>query len=438
MYNSDIKYIVKSIGQIMLKGGYSTIVINRVLAAANLTVREEKTHRNTVLGTVENWLYLEYLLKRYVAKKVRGDLKCFLMAGLYELHFTSGRPNHAIVNRYVDTAKRDFPKNEKFVNAILRRSLREVPDLTALPAVQQLSLKYSFPTWLIELWNAQYGAAICRQIIENSHAQRGLFLRVNQNKISRSALLANLRAAGLTAEPAILDNAIYVSAFGEQRLTDLAAFKDGAFSVQDLSAMLVGHLAAAKLGDEVLDLCSAPGGKALDLAERIGPTGRLVACDIHEHKLKLIRAAADRLKLANIAVELSDAGQYRADFDSRFDVVLLDAPCSGLGTIGKKPEIKYRKTAADIAKLQIIQQKMLEQASKYVKVGGNLVYSTCTLNDLENRLQVEAFLKRQPHYRLVEPNLANTVLPTRAQQVEIIPGGAWSDGFFIAVLQRTS
>ncbi|PIE76891.1 MAG: hypothetical protein CSA13_02205, partial [Clostridiales bacterium] len=439
MYNSDIKYIVKSINQIMLKGGYSNIVINRVLAAARLTVREEKTHRNTVLGVVENWLYLDYLLQLFVAKKVRGELKCFLMAGLYELHFGRGRENHAVVNRYVDTAKLDFPKNHKFVNAILRRSLREVPDLTKLATAQRLSLQFSFPLWLIELWTKQYGMSTCRSIMANSLAQRGVFLRVNQNQISRTALLSDLKAEGVTAKAAVLPNAIYVSAFGEKRLTELSAFQNGQFSIQDLSAMLVGYLAGAKPGDKVLDLCSAPGGKALDLAERIGPKGKLVACDIHEHKLKLIRSAAERLKLGNIIVELSDATQYCADFERSFDVVLLDVPCSGLGTIGKKPEIKYRKNPQDIDKLQVIQQKMLEQAANYVKVGGNLVYSTCTLNDLENRAQITRFLKTHTQFRLVTtPCLANIELPTRDGMVEIIPGESWSDGFFIAVLQRIS
>ncbi len=437
MYNEDIKWIVKSIQQIMMKGGYSTIVINRVLAEAKLTLRQERTHRNTVLGAVEYWLYLEYLLKCYVDKKVRGALKCFLIAGLYELHFSSGRQPHAIVNRYVDSAKVDFPKNEKFVNAILRRSLRERPDLANLPETLQLSLKYSFPQWLIEMWSAQYGADVCLRIIKNSLAQRGVFLRVNPNGTSRAALLRALAADGVVAEPARLPNAIAVSSFAGKRLTDLAAFQNGQFSVQDLSAMLVGHLAAVQEGDQVLDLCSAPGGKALDLATRIGPSGHLLACDIHAHKLKLIEAAAKRLKLTNISCQLSDASQFRADFVDRFDVVLLDAPCSGLGTIGKKPEIKYRKTPADIAKLQNIQQNMLEQASKYVKVGGNLVYSTCTLNHLENRDQIATFLKRYPQYRLLPvAELSEFEVPQNDGMVEIIPGDGWSDGFFIAVLQR--
>ncbi len=437
MYNSDIKYIVKSIEQIMLKNGYSTIVINRVLASSNLTVRDEKTHRNTVLGVVENWLYLDYLLSLYVNKRVRGALKCFLMAGLYELHFASGRQPHAVVNRYVDTAKVDFPKNEKFVNAVLRRSLREKPNLTTLSLNEQLSLTYSYPEWLIELWQRQYGAEICRVIMAYSLEQRGVFLRVNTNQTTRQALLAELQSLGVSAERAILPNAISVTHFGNNRLTDLAAFKKGYFTVQDLSAMLVGHLAGASSGNKVLDLCSAPGGKAFDLAERIGENGTLIACDIHAHKLKLIHTGAKRLRLANINTELSDAQQYRADFAEKFDIVLLDAPCSGLGTIGKKPEIKYRKSLKDIEKLAIIQQKMLEQAAKYVKVGGNLVYSTCTLNKAENSEQIIRFMNKQQQFKL-QPisQLTDIAVPTVDEMVEIIPSDKWSDGFFIAVLKR--
>ncbi len=437
MYNSDIKWIVKSIVQIMMRGGYSTIVINRQLKAANLTHREENTHRNTVLGVVENWLYLEYLLSLYVDKKVRGELKCFLMAGLYELHFTDGRDSHAVVNRYVDSAKVDFPKNEKFVNAILRRSQREVPDLSKLKPLRALSLKYSFPEWLIKMWTEQYGAATTEQIMRNSLAQRGVFLRVNSTQISRRALIEELSAHGVAAAEAELPNAIAVKSFGDCRMTDLPAFKAGYFSVQDLSAMLVGHLSAAKPGDQVLDLCSAPGGKALDLAERIGDDGHLIACDIHDHKLKLIEESANRLKLCNLTVEKSDARTLRTDFLDRFDVVLLDAPCSGLGTIGKKPEIKYRKSMQDIQKLANIQQKMLEQAAKYVKVGGNLVYSTCTLNKIENRDQVNHFLRANANYALIAPSeQLDVVVPVVDGAVEIVPGAQWSDGFFIAVFKR--
>ncbi len=437
MYNSDIKWIVKSIVQIMMRGGYSTIVINRVLKSAGLTQREENTHRNTVMGVVENWLYLEYLLSLYVDKKVRGELKCFLMAGLYELHFTDGRDSHAVVNRYVDTAKVDYPKNEKFVNAILRRSQREVPDLSILKPLRAMSLKYSFPEWLIKMWTEQYGKALTEQIMANSLAQRGVFLRVNCRQTSRRALLDELMSNGVAAAEAKLPNAIAVKSFGECRMTDLEAFKAGRFSVQDLSAMLVGHLCAAKPGDQVLDLCSAPGGKALDLAERIGDDGHLIACDIHDHKLKLIEQSADRLKLCNLAIEKSDARALRTDYLNRFDVVLLDAPCSGLGTIGKKPEIKYRKTARDIENLANIQQKMLERAAKYVKIGGNLVYSTCTLNRMENGDQIAHFLAERPNFRLVEPReRIDLELPVVNGMVEIVPGAEWSDGFFIAILKR--
>ncbi len=437
MYNRDIKWIVKCIVQIMMRGGYSGIVINRVLKSADLTRREENALRNTVLGVVENWLYLEYLLSLYVAKKVRGELKCFLMAGLYELHFTDGRASHAIVNRYVDSAKVDYPKNQKFVNAILRRSQREVPDLSKLNPLRAQSLKYSFPEWLIAMWSKQYGASTTEQIMKNSLAQRGLFLRVNAQQTTRQKLLDALLKDGVAAAPAALPNAIAVRSFGESHLTDLAAFKAGHFSVQDLSAMLVGYLSGAKPGDQVLDLCSAPGGKALDLAERIGASGHLIACDIHDHKLKLISQSADRLKLCNLTVEKSDAATLRSDFIDRFDVVLLDAPCSGLGTIGKKPEIKYRKSIQDLEKLANIQQKMLERAAKYVKNGGNLVYSTCTLNQMENRDQVKRFLCEHDNYALVEPSGKFAVpLPVVDGAVEIVPGAQWSDGFFIAVLKR--
>ncbi len=423
MYNEDIKWIVKSIQQIMYQNGYSNIVVNRVLKTANLERKEQNTHRQIVYGVIENWLYLEHLLSLYVNKRMKRDLKCFLMAGLYELLFLDGRPNHVVLNRYVDTAKVDYKYAHKFVNAVMRRALREPYDLTSLNRLDYLSLKYSQPKWLVERWLKQFGDDETEQLLSQNQKKRSIFLRVNRNLATAETLIDALDKQGVVANKVKgLPYAVEVVAFSEVALASLDAFKAGWFTVQDAGAMRVAEAADISGDMQVLDLCSAPGGKATDMAERL-TEGHVLACDIHEHKIRLIEQNIKRLRLNNISTRISNAKVLNPDFIDKYDRVLLDAPCSGFGVISKKPEIKYRKTLNDIENLIKIQREMLDVAQNYVKIGGNLIYSTCTIDLEENQAQIELFLKQHSHFELLVEESANTS--------EIL-----SDGFYVAVLKR--
>lgn len=440
MYNSDIKYIVKSLYKIMQEDGYSNLVINQVLNESDLTARDRRTHRQIVYGTIENWLYLSYVLKQFSKKKVKNNLRMLLMAGLYELLFLKGRKAHSVVNRYVDTAKVDYPYATKFVNAVLRNAQRNQIDLSALPIAERLSIQYSHPRWLVMRWLELFGQAKTSQILEANLSPKAIYLRVNRQKVTVDQLLADLQDAGVVAHKSeVLEHAIKVDQFNTSDFTELHSYKAGHFSVQDLSSMLVAEVLPLAPDARVLDLCAAPGGKAGAVAERLASSGKVIACDIHPHKIKITKDHAVRLGLSNLTVIFNDATKLNRDFIKGFDHVVLDAPCSGLGIISKKPEIKYRKYIDDIYDLAKIQENMLDIACKYVKIGGNLLYSTCTIDPIENEYQIDSFLKRHPNYQLL--NIENTLdkaIPSHDGMVSILPNEQWSDGFFIAILTRKS
>lgn len=440
MYNPDIKYIVKSLYKIMSEDGYSNLVINQVLGESGLVLRDRRTHRQIVYGTIENWLYLSYVLKRFSKKKIKNNLRIFLMAGLYELLFLSGRQAHSVVNRYVDTAKVDYPYATKFVNAALRHAQRNQIDLSRLPAAERLSIQYSHPRWLVARWLELFGQAKTHDILKTNLSSKAIYLRVNRQKITTDQLLKDLQAVGVVAKKSeVLDYAIKVEQFNTADFTELNSYQLGHFSVQDLSSMLVGEVLPLAPNAHVLDLCAAPGGKACAIAERIVDNGRVIACDIHAHKIKITKDHAVRLSLANMTVKFNDATKFNHNFVESFDHVLLDAPCSGLGIISKKPEIKYRKHIDDIYDLAKIQENMLDIACKYVKVGGNLLYSTCTIDPIENENQIDSFLKRHSNYQLLDiKEMLDQAVPSRGGMVSILPNEQWSDGFFIAVLTRKS
>ncbi len=430
MYNEDIKYIVASLEAIMLRDGYSQLVINACIHKAKLDSQTAKLHRKVVYGVVENYLYLEEFLNRLVNKKIKAKLKFFMLAALYELHFLDGRKAHAVVNRYVDTAKIDHKGSEKFVNAVLRRSLREPLAREVENTAEEIALKYSYPLWLVTHWLAIFERDKTISILQHSHDKSPLHLRVNPIRSDRSALITKLLDDDVEAViNDKLDNAVVVTGFGKRSLDDWDAYVEGYCSVQDLSAMLVGHVAGAKAGDQVLDLCAAPGGKTMDLAERVYPDGKVIANDKYQHKMNLIEENALRLGLDKVVkTNLSDGRILNEEWRNRFDLVLVDAPCSGLGTIAKNPEIKYRKTEKDIIRLASIQMELLKTASAYVKTGGRIIYSTCTIEPRENRLLVERFLSENQNFYL---------LPTKfGDMIEILPAGEFSDGFFIAVLEK--
>lgn len=425
----------------MLEQGYSNLVVNEQLRDNNLSTVQANLLRKVVYGAVENWLYLDYWLTILAPRKSKPDVKMLLMAGLYELHFLSGTYAHVIVNRYVEAAKKHFPYAKDFVHAVLRKAQREPLNLEPLSPLERLSLQYSHPKWLVGKWLKRYGLEESEALLKANLQQRPLALRVNTFKAKTQQVIASLEEEGCECSRDVhLENAVLVRRIGQKSLENLTAFQQGWVTVQDVSSMLVGHIANPSEGQKWLDLCAAPGGKATDLASRLMPSGQVIACDIHAHKLPLITQNLTRLGLTNCEVRHQDAGVCVEDFHQCFDGVLLDAPCSGFGIIGRKPEIKYRKQPEDIGQLVGIQKALLDLAADYVKPSGYLIYSTCTIFKEENEDQIADFLSRRQDYvleaiqALVPEGVPN--LATQGGMLSLRQSNHWSDGFFIAKLKR--
>lgn len=382
---------------------YSNLTINRFL---------EKNRpdnpafiRELVYGVLENKILLDYYLDKLIPsgiKKVKKKEATLLRLGLYQLIFMDSVPDYAAVNETVTLAKKLVRGREGFINGVLRGYMKKgseikLPDETK-DLKHYLSIKYSFPLWLIEKWDKQYGMEECKKLLEASNARPKLSIRVNVNKTSREELKDYLEEKGYEVTEGTFSNrTLHVKGSG---LLEDERYTEGYFSIQDEASTVAADELGAKPGETVIDVCAAPGGKTSAIAELMGNNGKVYSCDIYEHKLELIDKLAERLDLSIIEPTLLDGTSGNAEWNETADRVLADVPCSGLGVIRRKPEIKY-KDITDFRELVKIQKSILENAANYVKPGGTLVYSTCTINKDENELQVKAFLENNNGFELI-------------------------------------
>lgn len=389
--------------EIEKEGAYSNLTINRFL---------EKNRpdnpafiRELVYGVLENKILLDYYLDKLIPsgiKKVKKKEATLLRLGLYQIIFMDSVPDYAAVNETVTLAKKLVRGREGFINGVLRGYMKKgseikLPDETK-DLKHYLSIKYSFPLWLIEKWDKQYGMEECKKLLEASNARPKLSIRVNVNKTSREELKNYLEEKRYeVTEGTFSKRTLHVKGSG---LLEDERYTEGYFSIQDEASTVAADELGAKPGETVIDVCAAPGGKTSAIAELMGNNGKVYSCDIYEHKLELIDKLADRLGLSIIEPTLLDGTSGKAEWNETADRVLADVPCSGLGVIRRKPEIKY-KDITDFRELVQIQKKILENASKYVKSGGTLVYSTCTINKDENELQVKEFLDNNKEFEFV-------------------------------------
>ena len=382
---------------------YSNLTINRFLEKN----RPDNTAfiRELVYGVLENKILLDYYLDKLIPsgiKKVKKKEATLLRLGLYQLIFMDSVPDYAAVNETVTLAKKLVRGREGFINGVLRGYMKKgseikLPDETK-DLKHYLSIKYSFPLWLIEKWDKQYGMEECKKLLEASNARPKLSIRVNVNKTSREELKNYLEEKRYeVTEGTFSKRTLHVKGSG---LLEDERYTEGYFSIQDEASTVAADELGAKPGETVIDVCAAPGGKTSAIAELMGNNGKIYSCDIYEHKLELIDKLADRLGLSIIEPTLLDGTSGKAEWNETADRVLADVPCSGLGVIRRKPEIKY-KDITDFRELVQIQKKILENASKYVKSGGTLVYSTCTINKDENELQVKEFLDNNKEFEFV-------------------------------------
>lgn len=386
--------------------------------------------RELVYGVLENKLTLDYYIDQLAAngvKSLKAQELTIIRMGIYQLKHMDSVPEYAAVNESVVLAKRYCRSRSGLVNGVLREYLNKrlqlkLPDRSE-DEIGYLSVKYSYARWIVELWLEYYSVDFVEAMLAAGNVTPPMTVRLNWLKVVKRDLIKKLEEKRFSVEEGHLcQNALNVKG---ARLLDTELYKMGMFTPQDESSMLVAEKLDPKHGDVVMDVCAAPGGKTTAIAERMNNTGRIIASDIYRRKLDLIDREARRLGITNIETRSWDATRVDSSMLQKADRVLVDAPCSGLGVVRRKPEIKYKELTEEMELLPKKQLAILSASSGYVKPGGRLVYSTCTVNPLENERVTEAFLKKNPSFRKIERNL-------------LLPHVNGTDGFFICVMERSS
>ena len=408
------------------KKAYSNIALNHKIAVNK--PGNPALVRELVYGVLERKITLDYYIDQLLKEGI-DSLKSpeinILRMGIYQLGYMDSVPEYAAINESVELAKKYCKGRAGLVNGVLREYQNKKIYLT-LPArdedeIRYLSVKYSYAPWIIELWMKYYDKAFVEKLLDAGNETPPMTIRANWLKIRKDDLKKVLNERGFEAvDGKICQNALNVKG---SKLLESEMYSYGLFTPQDESSMLVSEKIGVKQGDLVMDVCAAPGGKTTAIAERMNNTGRIIASDIYRRKLDIVDKEAKRLGITNIETRSWDATRVDSTMVKKADRVLVDAPCSGLGVIRRKPEIKYKEYTNEMMLLPKKQQDILSASSSYVKPGGTLVYSTCTINPEENEKVVEEFLKRNREFQRVERTL-------------LLPNINGTDGFFICVMKR--
>ncbi|WP_028545065.1 16S rRNA (cytosine(967)-C(5))-methyltransferase RsmB [Paenibacillus taiwanensis] len=430
---------------------YSNLQLNEALNEAKLERVDAGLATELVYGTIQRLNTIDGVLARKVAKgtgKLKPWMRNLLRMSLYQLQYLDRIPAHAAVNEAVAIAKRRGQQAMAgFVNGVLRGVMRDLQVWDApqnANAVELIAWNHSHPQWLVARWVRTYGeketARLCAANNEAPHASG----RVNRLYGTRELLLEEMSELGLEVMPSALSPDGIIG-YGVGNLAQTSWYQEGKLSVQDESSMLVVEAVRPTAGMRILDCCAAPGGKTMHIAERMGNQGEIVANDVHAHKIALIAEQASRLGLSAVQTINVDAATLSQRLpEASFDVVLLDAPCTGFGVIRRKPDLKWRKDAQDVASIATLQSRLIQEAAKLVRPGGRLVYSTCTIEHEENDEVVSQFLQQHTKWSLDDSwklhlpadKLAAALARSSAGMLQVLPHDADSDGFFIACLQR--
>lgn len=406
----------EALKSVYIDGAFSNIAINEAVEqhqdCSNGFVR------TFTKGVIRDTMRLDYIISSLADKGLKGIKKRTLIVlrmGIYAIDSLDSIKDYTAVNESVKLAKMVSRGTAGFVNALLRRYIRERTKEGAKEGAGEctregarkgistegcgLNIKYSFPDELCNLLKSQYGDET-EKLLKALNTSPVLTIRANILKTTRQDLISVLRNEGFECEEAVnTNNAIIVK---DGNLTASKYFKEGYFSIQGLSSIKAIEAFAPAPCSKVLDMCSAPGGKTTAMAEMMSDSGSITACDIYDHRLKLIQSSAKRLGISNITTRLLDGTKQDSSLAEAFDYVLCDVPCSGLGVIGSKPEIKYRVSLNEIDELKKIQAQILQNAFSYCKVGGRIMYSTCTINKDENDGIVDSFVKLNPFAKIIE------------------------------------
>ena len=411
--------------------------LKRELGLAGLSPRDAALCSNLCYGVCQNELLLTHWLShfsRVKPNKLEPAVRMSLLMALYQIAMLDRIPERAAVNEAVELARRRSrnPRSPALVNGILRSFCRRQDDL---PRPENLSTQYSHPQWLVDLLDAALDHQGLKDLLACNNSQPPTTVQTNTLRITPEALLQELEAAGIAAAPhPWLPGCLTLHGTGD--LEKLNAFQKGHFLVQDASSRLAVLAADPQPGMSVMDACAAPGGKSFSACLLMENRGEIQSCDIHPGKLRQIQSGAERLGLTIIQTEQADGKKHRKEWAQRFDLVLCDAPCSGLGIIRKKPDIR-RKNPEPLKGLPAVQRAILDNVSGYVKPGGALLYSTCTVLRRENEDVVEAFLNTHPDFRR-EPFALPGIGAVPEGHLTLWPHIHGTDGFFIAKLRRTN
>lgn len=410
--------------------------------------RDKNLYRRLVTGTVERLLTLDYILEQFSkirVKKMKPVIRNILRMSLYQILYMEKIPDSAVCNEAVKLVeKRKLYPLKGFVNGVLRNILRNRENISFPPTEEKLSslsIRYSMPEWIIKRWFVQFGEEVTEGILkEFLKEKRGTVIRIcgAGEEGMRRECLDMLEKEGVRMEKGVFFPYAYrIHDFSG--VESLMSFQEGKFFVQDESSMLPAELSGVKKGDFVLDLCAAPGSKAMHIADLLEGTGKVLACDLTEEKKALLEENRKRLGLKNVRIMINDARKFREEWEECADILIADLPCSGLGVIGKKCDIKYKTKEGDIFALAELQKEILKTAVKYVKKGGRLIFSTCTIAKEENEENVFWIEENLPVKRISIENKLPALLKGKTGEqgyIQVMPEETGSDGFFVAVFEK--
>lgn len=434
------KVAINILERIINEGAYSNIILSNELNNSDLSDKDKALVTEIVYGTLRRLKTIDTIIASFVKDISIMDKKILniLRVAVYQMNYLDKVPSYAACNEAVEEAKEISDKDSKLVNGILRNFVKKEGkfDIVFRNKIDEIAFDLSFEPWMVRMFIKQYGEHEALEILEGLNNTPKMTVRVNSIKGDYEDVYEELEEAGYNIEEGcICPEAISIK--GGKGIENNQAFVDGKITVQDESAMLISPLLDLEEGMKVLDLCCAPGGKATHIGELLNNTGEVLGFDLHENKLELVKENYERLGITNIKLAQMDATKLDAKLVSYADRVLLDVPCSGIGIIRKKPEIKWTKKRKDLKEIVEVQREILENAWEYLKTGGVMVYSTCTLNKEENEENIKWFLSKHKDATIEKvfigkgANLCYNQMGT----LTILPN-EYMDGFFVAKIKK--
>lgn len=427
---NDRELILEILLAVTRDGEYSHIALRNVLENYQYLDKSERAFITRVTeGTLERMIELDYIINQFSKTKVnkmKPVIRTIIRSAVYQLKYMDSVPDSAVCNEAVKLAgKRGFSGLKGFVNGVLRnisRNLDNVKYPDKSDTVKWLSVMYSMPEWIITEWLKNYDREMVEKMLQAFLAERPTTIRCNLSQISREELAEELKKEGVKVRLCdTVDSALFIS--GYDYLGALESFRTGHFQVQDISSMEVAEWAAPKEDEYIIDVCAAPGGKSLHLADKLAGKGHVEARDLTLYKVDLIRDNIARIGIDNIEAVCQDATVYDEASEKKADILIADLPCSGLGVLGKKTDLKYKMNPDTQEELVHLQREILSVVHRYVKSGGKLLYSTCTIHRAENQENAAWFAEQYPEFELV-------------RERQFLPGVDDSDGFYIAEFVR--